>query len=122
MRPVVIKARIIFTLAILLTFCAGPSAQARTSYYLAEKSLLFLSSVDARLFFDTLMTGERQHILKVTKSLLDTGRISATDRTREILIEEIDRRLPCLVKVWLEGYPQSRWVIDWEQVDIPAIE
>lgn len=122
MRPVAKKVPIIVTLAILLTLCAAPSAQARTSYYLAEKSLLFLSSVDARLFFDTLMTGERQHILKVTKSLLDRGRISSTDRTREIRIEEIDRRLPCLVRVRLEGYPQSRWVIDWEQVDIPAIE
>ena len=100
----------------------APDAQARTLCYLQEMSLLLLSSVDARLFLDTLMTGERQHILKVTKSLLDAGRISATDRTREIRIEEIDRRLPCLVRVRLEGYARSRWVIDWEQVDIPAIE
>jgi hypothetical protein len=120
--PMAGKARMVIALAIVLTLFAAPSAQARTSYYLAEKSLLFLSSVDARLFFDTLMTGGRQHILKVTKSLLETGRISSTDRTREIRIEEIDRRLPCLVRVRLEGYPQSRWVIDWEQVDIPAIE
>jgi hypothetical protein len=120
--PIAKRARIVIALAIVLTLYAGPDAQARTSYVLAEKSLLFLSSVDARLFFDTLMTGERRDILKVTKSLLDTGRISATDRTREILIEEIDLRLPCLVRVRLEGYAQSRWVIDWEQVDIPAIE
>ncbi len=68
------------------------------------------------------MTGDRKHILKVTKSLLDAGRMSATDRKQEMLIEEIDKTLPCLVRVKLEGYPQSRWVIDWEQVDIPALE
>lgn len=116
------KARFIVALATLLILCTEPSAEARTSYYLAEKSLLFLSSVDARLFFDTLMTGERQQIMRVTKSLYDAGRISATDRTREMLIEEIDGRLPCLVRVRLEGYPRSCWVIDWEQVDLPAIE
>ncbi|HOX94741.1 MAG TPA: hypothetical protein PKV09_08095, partial [Syntrophales bacterium] len=108
--------------AILLTLCSVPGAQARTPCVLAEKSLLFLSSLDARLFFDTLMTGERRHILKVTKSLFDSGRLTATDRTHEIFIEEIDRRLPCLVKVRLEGDPRSRWVIDWEQVDIPVLE
>lgn len=116
------RAGIIVSLTILLTLYACPSAQARTYYYLAEKSLLFLSSVDARLFFDTFMTGDRKHILKVTTSLLNAGRMSATDRGQEMLIEEIDTSLPCLVKVRLEGYPQSRWVIDWEQVDIPAIE
>jgi len=121
--PAMVKiARIVIVLAVLLTLFPMPGAQARTLCYLQEKSLLFLSSVDARLFLDTLMTGERQHILKVTKSLLDAGRISATDRIREIRIEEIDRRLPCLVRVRLEGYARSRWVIDWEQVDIPAIE
>jgi hypothetical protein len=116
------RAGIIVSLTMLLTLYAWPSVQARTEYYLAEKSLLFLSSVDARLFFDTLMMGERKHILKVTTSLLDAGRMSATVRGQEMLIEEIDTSLPCLVKVRLEGYPQSRWVIDWEQVDIPAIE
>jgi hypothetical protein len=120
--PMAGKARIVIALAIVLTLFAVPDAQARTSYYLAEKSLLFLSSVDARLFFDTLMTGERRHILRVTKSLFDAGRLSATDRTREILIEEVDGRLPCLVKVRLDGDTRSRWVIDWEQVEIPAIE
>ena len=64
-------ARIVIVLAVLLTLFPMPDAQARTLCYLQEKSLLFLSSVDARLFLDTLMTGERQHILKVTKSLLD---------------------------------------------------
>ncbi|MCX5835293.1 MAG: hypothetical protein NTV99_12470 [Deltaproteobacteria bacterium] len=116
------RAGLIVALTILLILYAWPSAQARTEYYLAEKSLLFLSSVDARLFFDTLMMGDRKHILKVTKSLLDAGRISATDRIQEMLIEEIDTSLPYLVRVRLEGEPQSRWVIDWEQVDIPAIE
>ncbi len=122
MKSIAKKAGIIVTLASLLIFCTGSFAGARTSYYLAEKSLLFLSSVDARLFFDTLMTGERKQIIRITKSLYEAGRISATDRTREMLIEEIDGRLPCLVRVRLEGYPRSRWVIDWEQVDLPAIE
>jgi hypothetical protein len=116
------KARIVIALAIVLTLSAETAVQARTTYFLAEKSLLFLSSMDARLFFDTLMTGERRHILRVTKSLFDAGRLSATDRTREILIEEVDGRLPCLVKVRLDGDTRSRWVIDWEQVEIPAIE
>ena len=116
------RAGTIIVLTMLLTLYAWPPAQARTYYYLAEKSLLFLSSVDARLFFDTLMTGDRKHLLKVTKSLLDAGRMSATDRTQEMLIEEIDKTLPCLVRVRLEGDPRSRWVIDWERVDIPAIE
>jgi hypothetical protein len=116
------RAGVILALTMLLILYAWLPAQARTYYYLAEKSLVFLSSVDARLFFDTLMTGDREHILKVTKSLLDTGRISATDRTQEMLIEEIDKTLPCLVRVRLEGDPRSRWVIDWERVDIPAIE
>ena len=116
------RAGIIIALTILLTIYTWTPVQARTDYYLAEKSLLFLSSVDARLFFDTLMTGDRKHILKVTRSLLDAGRMSATDQTQEMLIEEIDTSLPCLVRVRLEGYPQSRWVIDWEKVDIPAIE
>ena len=116
------RAGTIVVLTMLLTLYAWPPAQARTYYYLTEKSLLFLSSVDARLFFDTLMTGDRKHILKVTKSLLDAGRMSATDRTQEMLIEEIDKTLPCLVRVRLEGDPRSRWVIDWERVDIPAIE
>ena len=121
--PLMVKrAGIIIALTMFLTFYAWSPAQARTYYYLAEKSLLFLSSVDARLFFDTLMTGERKHILKVTKSLLDAGRMSATDRTQEMLIEEIDKTLPCLVRVRLEGDPRSRWVIDWERVDIPPIE
>jgi len=110
------RAGTIIVLTMLLALYASPPAQARTYYYLAEKSLLFLSSVDARLFFDTLMTGDRKHILKVTKSLLDAG------RTQEMLIEEIDKNLPCLVRVRLEGDPRSRWVIDWERVDIPAIE
>jgi len=122
-KPLMMKRTgTIIALTMLLTLYASPPAQARTYYYLAEKSLLFLSSVDARLFFDTLMTGDRKHILKVTKSLLDAGRMSATDRKQEMLIEEIDKTLPCLVRVKLEGYPQSRWVIDWEQVDIPALE
>jgi hypothetical protein len=116
------RAGVILALTMLLILYAWLPAQARTYYYLAEKSLVFLSSVDARLFFDTLMTGDREHILKVTKSLLDTGRMSATDRTQEMLIEEIDKTLPCLVRVRLEGDPRSRWVIDWERVDIPAIE
>ncbi len=116
------KIRIIAALAIVLTLYARLPAQARTYYYLAEKSMLFLSAVDARLFFDTLMTGDRKQILKITKSLLDAGRMSATDRTQEMLIEETDKKLPCLVRVRLEGDPRSRWVIDWEHVDIPAIE
>ena len=121
--PLMVKrAGIIIALTILLTLYAWPPAQARTYYYLAEKSLLFLSSVDARLFFDTLMTGDKKHILTVTKSLLDAGRISATDRTQEMLIEEIDKTLPCLVRVRLEGDLRSRWVIDWELIDIPVIE
>lgn len=120
--PAVKKARIIAALAIVLTLYTWLPAQARTYYYLAEKSLLFLSAVDARLFFDTLMTGNRKHILKITKSLLDAGRMSATDRTQEMVIEEIDKKLPCLVRVRLEGDPRSRWVIDWERVDIPDIE
>ncbi len=50
-KPLMMKRTgTIIALTMLLTLYASPPAQARTYYYLAEKSLLFLSSVDARLF------------------------------------------------------------------------